>query len=248
MFNFSELKSKTPIYNWDDILIVGDSFCSHRETKDSWPQIVTCALAGTKFDITKQPRGKGFAGGAWWSYRKVLMQEFAISPPKVLIICHTEPYRIPNDKDYSLNYKTIEHRILTVDNVDHPMPIEVAEAAMAYYKELYSCEFHTWAVYKWFSELDELCKLHNVEKVIHLYCFDGEYTSYTFTQGTTVATPAMFTYAEKSERVFFRFKNKVINHFTVKGNRLFANSIIDLVNNYQGNVRIHKKLVEYGIS
>jgi hypothetical protein len=128
------------------------------------------------------------------------------------------------------------------------MPIEVAEAAMAYYKELYSCEFHTWAVYKWFSELDELCKLHNVEKVIHLYCFDGEYTSYTFTRGTTVATPAMFTYAEKSERVFFRFKNKVINHFTVKGNRLFANSIIDLVNNYQGNVRIHKKLVEYGIS
>lgn len=236
------------MYNWDDILIVGDSFCSYRDTSDSWPQIVACALTGKKFDSAVQPRGKGFAGGAWWSYRKVLVREFSIKPPKVLIVCHTEPYRIPNDRDYSLNYVTVEDRIMTVDNEKHPMPVAVAEAAMAYYKELYSNEFHHWAVNQWFLELDNLCKTNNVEKIIHLYCFDGEYTNYTFEHGTTVATPAMSSYAEKSRRVFFRFKNKVINHFTVAGNRLFADSIIDLVENYQGNVRIHKKLVEYGTS
>lgn len=235
-------------YNWEDILIVGDSFCSHRETSDSWPQILACALTGLKFDQARQPRGKGFAGGAWWSYRKVLMNEFLINPPKVLVICHTEPYRIPNDKDYSLNYKTVEDRVLTIDNKDHPMPLEVAEAAIGYYKELYSFEFHTWAVNQWFIELDNLCKMHKVERVIHLYCFEGEYTDYTFSHGTTVGTPAMSTYVERSRPVFFRFKNKVINHFTVKGNKLFAKSVIDLIENYQGNVRIHRKLVDYGNS
>lgn len=234
-------------YNWDDILIVGDSFCSYRDTNDSWPQIATCALTGTKFDSKRQPRGKGFAGGAWWSYRKVLLQELAIKPPKVLIVCHTEPYRIPNNQDHSLNFVTAETRMLTVDNEKHPMPLAVAEAAVSYYKELFCIDFYDWANQQWFLELDKLCNEYNVEKVLHLYCFDGPYSDYTFTSGVTVAG-SMSAYAEKSKPVFFRFKNKVINHFTVKGNKLFAESVIDLVENYPGVVRMNKKMVDYGTS
>lgn len=234
-------------YNWDDILIVGDSFCSYRDTNDSWPQIVTCALTGSKFDSNREPRGKGFAGGAWWSYRKVLLKELEIKVPKVLIIFHTDPYRIPNDKDYSLNYVTVENRILTIDNEKHPMPVNVANAALLYYQELYSNEFAHWAVKRWFLELDDICKKYKIEKVIHLYCFDGDYAEHTFETGVTISTP-LSSYTEKPKKILFKFNSKIINHFSVKGNKLFAESMIDLVNNYPGIVRLNKKMVNYGTS
>lgn len=234
-------------YNWEDILIVGDSFCSYRDTSDSWPQIATCYLTGSKFDSKREPRGKGFPGGSWWSYRKVLLRELEIKVPKVLIICHTEPYRIPNNQDYSLNYATAESRLITIDNEKHPMPVEVANATVAYYKELFCIDYCDWANKQWFLEVDKLCADYKIEKVLHLYCFDGTYAEHTFTSGVTVAG-SMSSYAEKSRKVFFKFKNKVINHFTVKGNKLFAESVIDLIENYPGVVRMNKKMVNYGTS
>jgi len=233
------------MYNADDILIIGDSFCSYRDTKDSWPQIVLSSLTGLKFDSSIEPRGAGFPGGAWWSYRKVLLRELEIKTPKVLIVCHTEPFRIPNDYDYSLNYRSVETKILHVGTSNKSMPNHVAKAAEMYYQELISTDFHLWATNKWFIELDELCAKHNIEKVLHLYCFGGEYTDYTFKHGVTIGIP-LFSYAEDPGSYFWRFKRKKINHFSVQGNDLFGKKVTELINNYPGNgVRLEIKMVNY---
>lgn len=235
-------------YQHEDILILGDSFCAYRDTKDSWPQIVLSNLTGSKFDSSVFPRGHGFPGGAWWSTRKLLLKELATKVPKVLIICHTEPFRIPNDYDYSLNLRSVETRILHVGTSNKSMPTEVAKAAELYYKELMSSDFHLWTNLQWFKELDSLCREHNIEKVIHLFCFGGEYTTYTFKHGVTIGVP-LFSYAEEPKAYFWKFRRKKINHFSVQGNFLFAQSITELVNNYAGNEkRLDIKMVNYETS
>jgi hypothetical protein len=236
------------MYNQNDIVIVGDSFCSHRSERDSWPQLVMLQLTGNKFKSGVEPRGKGFAGGAWWSYRKVLLEELKIRPCKVLVICHTEPFRIPNDNDYSLNFKSVEDRVLHIDNDDYKMPVNLAMAAVGYYKELMSNDFCLWAVQQWFLELDKICTEHNIEKVIHLYCFEGSYTNYTFNNGVTISLP-LCTYQEEARPYFWRFKSRQINHYSIEGNFLFAKKVVELIENYPGNnIRLNIKMVNYGTS
>lgn len=235
-------------YNWDDILIVGDSFCDSRDAKDTWPQIVLTNLTGKDFNKSVQPRGQGFPGGAWWAYRKVLLEELSVKVPRVLIVCHTEPFRIPNDKNYSLNFKSVEDRVLHKDGKNHKMPANVARAAELYYKELMCDDFYLWAVKQWFHELDGICAQHGIEKVIHLYSFGGSYSDYTFENGVTISVP-MSSYTEEAETIFWRFKWKLANHFTRKGNRVFADTVLDLVNNYPGDgTRLDIKMVDYGNS
>lgn len=232
-------------YNWDDILIIGDSFCANRDAADTWPQQVLYQLTG---DSQHTVRGQGFPGGAWWAYRKVLVEELKGRPPRVLIVCHTEPFRIPNDNDYSLNFKSVEDRVLHVGNKNRTMPANIARAADLYYKELMCDDFYLWAVKQWFLELDWICAEYNIEKVIHLYSFGGHYSDHTFTNGVTIST-SLSSYAEEAETIFWKFKWKLANHYTRKGNQLFANSIVDLVSNYPGNgVRLDKKLIDYGNS
>lgn len=233
------------MYQHDDILIIGDSFCSHRDSKDSWPQLVLTHLTGVAFDPNVQPRGKGFRGGAWWSCRKLLLKELQIKVPKVLIMCHTEPFRIPNDSDYSLNFVSVENKTLHVDKTNTAMPEKLAKAAEMYYEQLISFEFHLWANQQWFKELDELCQHYDIEKVLHLYCFEGEYSDYTFKRGTTISVP-LFSYAEKAKKYFWNFKSKEINHFSGQGNMLFAQRAAELISNFPGdNVRLEIKMVNY---
>lgn len=232
-------------YNSDDFLIVGDSFCSNRTKKYSWPQEVLTHLTNKKFNSKIVPRGKGFSGGAWWSYRKVLLKELEIKVPKVLIICHTEPNRLPNDLDYGINFKSVETKLIDIDNKEYKMPDKIASAAVSYYKELFSFDFNEWAVRQWFKEVDELCETYKIEKVIHLYCFDGKYTDYTFKHGVTISVP-LWSYAEEPKIYFWNLKSITVNHYTPKGNKLFAETIIDLIKNYPGdNVRLDIKLVNY---
>ena len=50
------------MYDWDDILIVGDSWCAERDNLGHWPNLLLFELT----DIAKGiPRGKGFPGCSW---------------------------------------------------------------------------------------------------------------------------------------------------------------------------------------
>lgn len=234
------------MYNWEDVLIIGDSFCADREKAFHWPQLLVTNLTNIPFKSRHYPRGKGFSGGSWWSYRKLLLQELKIKIPKVLIVCHTEPYRIPNDKDLGINFRSVETKLIDVDHRERKMPDDLHSAAFQYYKHLMSFEFYNWANDQWFKEIDEILTRHNIEKVIHFYGFVGEYNDHTFSKGVTVGIP-LSTYAEEPETYFFNLKKASGNHYTPNGNKAFATSLTHLINNYPGDkVRLDIKMVDYG--
>jgi hypothetical protein len=233
------------MYEWKDILIIGDSFCADRKKKFHWPQRLVSNLTDIPFVSEKLPRGKGLSGSSWWSYRKILLQELLNQVPKVLIICHTEPYRIPNDLDMSINFRSVETKLIDIDNKHHEMPKDIYEAADQYYKHLMSFDFYNWAVIKWFEEIDNLIEKYKVEKVIHFFCFEGEYNSYIFKKGVTIGIP-LYTYAEDPKRYFLNFKKEDGNHYSVKGNEMFADRLTEIINNYPGdNTRLNIKMVNY---
>lgn len=226
--------------NWDDVLIIGDSFCGNRTEKSHWPQLLTLRLTGEEFDNNRVPRGQGYPGASWWSVRKRLIKEIEIKIPKVLIICHTEPLRIPNDKDWGVNFRSVElGQIHVLNSTDKPMPEKFRQGANLYYQELISLDFHEWANIAWFKELDQLCT--PIEQVLHLYCFEGQYTNYTFLKGTTLSVP-LITY--QKEAPIFRKAAFAPNHFTLQDNITFAENLVNLINNYPGdNVRFDKKII-----
>lgn len=226
--------------NWEDVLIVGDSFCGNRTDKNHWPQYLTSKITGIAFNPTRVPRGQGYPGASWWSVRNRLIKELAIRIPKVLIICHTEPLRIPNDNDWGVNFRSVElGQIHVLNSTDKPMPTNFKLGASLYYQEIMSLNFHEWANLAWFKELNEIAK--PIEKVLHLYCFEGQYTDYTFSKGTTLTVP-LITY--QREAPIFRKAAFAPNHFTLQDNIIFAESLARLVDNYPGdNIRIDAKII-----
>jgi hypothetical protein len=226
-------------YNWNDILIVGDSFCGQREHKDHWPQIVLSQLTGVG-DIASGPRGQGYPGASWWSVRKRLIKEIKV-PPKIAIFCHTEPDRLPNKDDWGINFRSVElGKIHTTNNFDNPMPEEFRKACEYYYTNIWMPEFHLWAITQWFKELDELTA--NIEKVLHFYSFPGHHDHYTFKNGVTFSDP-LINYQVK--RKMFSLKDPPsANHFDINTNRRFAESVLYYIKNYPSKgTRVIEKIL-----
>jgi len=221
-------------YKLEDILFVGDSFCHDRYSDTDWPKIVTKHLTGD----TGIPRGYGYPGCAWWSTRTKLIEELAISIPKIVILTHTETMRIPSDDNYSLNFSTAEsgemhhgpngERTGVFDSEFH-------KAASLYYKHLISERFHEWSNLQWFKELDELLDKPEIEKVIHLFSFGWEYSKHTFKVGVTVDED-LFRY--------HRMDLGIKNHMFDDENIRFGNSILNILENYSGDgTRCYDKLL-----
>lgn len=208
------------MYKWDDVLIIGDSFCYNRRPM-SWPFIVSNRLTGSK----AKPRGKGFPGAAWWSVRKQLLTDLQVSIPKILIICHTEPYRLPSEYDYKLNFRSVEIK-------DLPSNLELA--AKYYYENLMCIDFHEWSCLRWFEELDEIIEKNKIEKVIHFFCFNGTYNQYRFKKGVTIKTP-LTNIRDERKTVFLNFKSIIINHLTPTKNKQLADNIVNIISNYPGD-------------
>jgi hypothetical protein len=206
------------MYNWEDILIVGDSFCAERDDDHDWPFIVSNTLSGS----SKNTRGEGFSGASWWSVRKCLLTNLEINTPKILIICHTEPFRIPNDDNYGLNFRSVEVETF---------PTDLQVAARKYYENLMSKDFHEWACLQWFKELDNIIEKHKIEKVIHFFCFGGAYSCYLFNKGVTIKNILYdISYNTPDQDIV-----KTFNHFTPDGNKTLAKNILNILNDYPGN-------------
>lgn len=228
-------------YDWDDILIVGDSFCRDRYDKNHWPQVLTSSLTNKKIDPACPPRGKGFAGASWWSARKCLLEELEKKTPKVLIFCYTEPFRVPNDQDLGINTKSVLlDRIFVPEGVNPPSE-NFKKAAKGYYEHLISEDFHQWSFIQFLDEVDNLIEKHNIEKSIHLFCFRGPYLERTFKKGITMLFP-LFEY--QSALPLWRNRTENPNHFTPEQNIEFGVKLYSIIKNYPGDgVRLNTKLI-----
>lgn len=227
-------------YEWDDILIVGDSFCGDRTKTEHWPQVFTSSITGKKFEEGKFPRGKGFPGASWWSTRKNLLEELAKSPAKVLVICYTEPFRIPNDQNLGLNTRSVLSDIVYVpEGIDQPSK-DFKEAANGYYRHIICQDYHLWAYKQWFKEVDEIISNHRIEKVLHLYCFEGPHLSHTFKNGITFEIPLV----KYQNTPFWRRRSDTPNHYSPGQNIMLGLKLAEVVKNYPGDgVRLNTKLI-----
>lgn len=231
------------MYNWQDILIIGDSFCQHRDTVNSWPYKLLSLL--TVNNTQSPPRGKGFSGGSWWSTRKKLLTELELQVPKVLILCHTEYNRLPNDYDFGLNAISAEHDSENFSRSNlygvgkdnqyaHLYSTAVARAAVLYYKYLNSLEFNYWSRNNWFDEVETLCDKFKIEKVIHLHSF------YDFVDNKGPIYPRVFKNAATAQEILWeicddkeKFSKANYNHFNQEKNIKIANKLYEQINNYQ---------------
>ena len=218
------------MYKPEDIIIVGDSFCLSREQPEDWPVHLTKLLTGEAI----VPRGRGHGGCAWWSTRKCLLNELSQKPAKVLIICHTELSRLWSNEDRPLNSMSVQNYKQLLPEVDGSSRSskELADAGNAYYKYLFSTEFHEWAAKAWYKELDALVVFHNIEKVIHLHCFPeymcGSENRYVFKNGINVSN-VLFNYQDLSVKHFAR------NHFDINLNLKLAEELYRVISSNTDN-------------
>lgn len=165
--------------NPDELLIVGDSYCADRTRNQDWPRyLLKLATGGDRV-----PRGEGWAGASWWSTRHTLYKELHIKLPKILIICHTEAMRIPSDYHFGLNAASVAGKFPICSPIENEKfyTDDIKTSAKMYYKHLISEDFHRWASYAWFRELDNLLIDKNIQ-TIHLKSFE---VNYIFKSGIT---------------------------------------------------------------
>jgi hypothetical protein len=221
------------MYDWDDVLIVGDSWCAERDKFQYWPNYLLFELTEISKGI---PRGKGYPGCSWWSTRKKLFDELNNRPAKVIIIVHTDPNRIPSDQDLPMTVN-MAFRTVTVKGRWETQKKELrARAAAEYYSHLYSANFHTWAEQKWFEELDSFLIDHKNSKIIHLY---GHRTNidnqYKFNMGVTVEPHLYQYYAHNTQNIAYP------NHMSIEHNEKLALSLKNIILNYPGHGYVHKE-------
>ena len=232
------------MFEWNDILILGDSFVGHRDLETDWPQLLTCKLTGLPFDEKRIPRGHGFNGSSWWSVRNRLHEELKIKKPKVLILTHTEPQRIPSDDNYNLNPGSVEnpdwHKQLNsneqneVDANAGLAPREVLLAGQQYYKYLISIDYHLWTQEKWYEELDNLISTSDIEYVIHMHCFDPWKNKklHEFKNSITFNKP-IWQVSDDSKK--WSIHNR--NHFTLNNNKKMMEVMYTCIENYNHGFR-----------
>jgi hypothetical protein len=221
------------MYDWDDVLIVGDSWCAERDNLGHWPNLLLFELT----DIAKGiPRGKGFPGCSWWSTRKKLFDELNNRPAKVIIIVHTDPNRIPSDQDLPMTVNMAFRTVTVKGRWDTQHKELRAKAAVEYYAHLYSANFHRWAEQKWFEELDNFLINHKDAKIIHLY---GNRTSndiqYKFNMGITIESHLYYYNIPNTQNIFYP------NHMTLENNEKLALSLEKMILNYPGHGYVHKE-------
>jgi len=247
------------MFEWDDIIILGDSFATFQNKSESWTyQLLNKLTDTTNIDSSnqqiKKPRGAGYSGCSWWSVRQKFIAELKIKVPKVLIICHTEPNRLPSDHNLPLNFVSVQnikkHILYDRDLLKYDYE-GAAKAAVMYYKHLASEEFNNWAQLRWFSELDAITKYHNIPYVIHMNCFYFPVLSeFEFENGMTVEEILWDSCSErrmwdKNPGVSFNNDTSLINHFTPAENKLLANCLYDAINTYSvGKRKIGFELCE----
>lgn len=217
-------------YKWNEILILGDSFCFQRKTPNHWPYRLVNLLTGEDPGPTKPTRGAGFPGTSWWAVKKQL-DFYLRGNPKVVIICHTEPLRLPNDRNKSINAISA-----MADHSDTPADSDLWHAAWHYYKFLLCEDFLYWAQYQWFAELEEkLLNTSSIEQVYHIQCFHGPWNKYPFKTGVTF-NDNLFNYHHIDTET-----EKYANHLSAADNHRLAQQMAELIKNYPGDGHVVKQ-------
>jgi hypothetical protein len=152
--------------DFDNLLIIGDSFCSHSSAETDWPVVLGKLL---KVPMTCFGR----PGNSWWSnYRDLKNYKPPQDKKTLLIVIHTESQRLPNDNNIAATPGIIFTAPGAINDLSrYKNGNELARIAKDFYtSELFSSEFYDWAQQAWIKELDQR---PDFVKVFHIPAFDS---------------------------------------------------------------------------
>lgn len=197
----------------NNIIIVGDSFCSGA---DGWPGILAKQL---KLNLISH----GIGGQPWWDAREFLINlpGHAVDQSEFIVVVHTNSDRIPTGNR-------------TIGQIDHSNlgSSEIEQAVTLYFKHIHEQKFLVWAQQQW---CQEIMKIWGHKKICHLHSFPW---SIEMPQsGLNVVTPlAALSLNELGKTNFDLFNDNRVNHFSTANNHILAAELAQLINCYrQGN-------------
>jgi hypothetical protein len=219
------------MYKPEDIVILGDSFAYDRSQPYDWPLVLTELLTGIK----TQCRGAGYKGASWWSVRNKLLNEITVAIPKILIICHTDAYRLPNDHDFGITLGILDRDDIVSNTREMQDKNHTLTVAKEFYKHLFCKEFMEWSAIQWYKQLDQLIIQHNIPFVIHLWCFKK---LYDFNQGMYCEDNLfhLSSIHDKDSKIHSR------NHFHERENVRLAHGLANALSNYHNATAISELL------
>lgn len=187
--------------NIKDILIIGDSFATDRDPNNSWLGVLNkCFMANL--------RGAGYPGNSFWPVRNLFHEEISQKVPDLLILCHTSYSRYPCKDNKFGGYRSGDKVFKT------------------WYENYFNFDFHLWANFKWYEELDNALTTYNIPYVIHFFCFEEDTINYKFKNGIT-SVEDLYSIQKICEKLHSCDPCLTHNHFC-----------------YEDNIKIGKKLHE----
>lgn len=211
--------------NFNNLLIIGDSFCKDRNKESDWP-VALSKLLGCKM------YGRGRGGCSWWASRNDLNEYMEHRSSTILIVIHTEASRLPNDFNFAVNPGIAFTTAGSAgDDLKHNPKIRQV-ASDFYTSKLFSPAFYHWAQQCWINELDSSKDFY---ATLHIPAFNN--VDLTGVKNGVVVTPGA---GFKSLRdisntevgdVKWAGPDSRSNHFKDFNNVKFAEALFNNINN-----------------
>ncbi len=211
--------------NFNKLLIIGDSFCQHRDKDTDWPmhleKLLECEVLGA-----------GHSGCSWWSSRNYLNDYKLDRSTTILLVVHTESIRIPNDYNYPVNPGIAFTTAGSAGDSLKDNP-EIRQVASDFYtSKLFSTAFYQWAQDSWINELDSSKDFY---ATLHIPAFNlvnltGVKNGVVIIPGGTFASLRDISNAEVGNTTWAGPDSRS-NHFKDFNNVKFAEAIADTIKN-----------------
>lgn len=200
-----------------NLYIVGDSYCFYRKDEHNhWPARLAKLL-------NLNLEGLGFPGHGWWPVRKHLLEYIKsnrFDHTEYFIFCHTEPCRL-----------------LSSNPIFDTSSNEADLAKKIWHTYIHTHDVSMWCMQQWFQELN---KLLQEKKVIHLQCFKETQQYFSMLDGIKFTTPLIKLSVESAggdwdtphwgDKSVHVAMNNSHNHFSVETNKLFAEFLFNKIN------------------
>lgn len=214
--------------SFDKIIIVGDSFCASRHWNDqyAWPIVLAKLLNCTLL-------GRGHGGGSWWSSKQDLSSLKEDTATTILIVVHTDSYRLPNDHAIPVN----TGQVFADFNGHVPGATEldawpgIREVATSFYtSDLFCPGFYEWAQQAWIKELDADTKYY---ATIHIPGFDSVDLSCVKNSISAIPSQSFRSLHALSrrelEKEYLHMRDTRRNHFSNFNNVKLANALASII-------------------
>lgn len=196
----------------NNIIIVGDSFCS---SKTGWPSLLASAL-----ELFLISHGSG--GQSWWNTKAFVdtIDADVLENAEVMVFVHTNADRII----------TGNTQIGRIDHTAKP-DSESALAIQLHYKYIHDPVFQNWAQRQWFLEIN---RRWGHKKIVHLHSFPWSIENGKLLTGLTISTNlCSISLNELGIDKFELFNDLRANHLNEHNNRELASQLARLIQHYK---------------